>query len=75
MPQVDITLLFVIVQTFSIVFFIAYFIFLTLLSNIVDNYKLKNKLIQYTVHLTKLINIRTRELSVFNSLKQLKLID
>jgi hypothetical protein len=75
MPQVDITLLFVIVQTFSIVFFIAYFIFLTLLSSIVDSVKLKNKLIQYTVHLTKLINIRTRELSVFNSLKQLKLVD
>ncbi len=75
MPQVDITLLFVIVQTFSIVFFVVYFVFLTLLSTIVDSVKLKNKLTQYTLHLNKLINIRIKELSIFNSLKQLKVID
>jgi len=75
MPQVDITLLFVIVQTFSIFFFIAYFIFLFLLPNIVNSAKLKNKVIQYSIHLTKLVNIRIKELSVFNSLKFLKLVD
>lgn len=75
MPQVDIALLFVIVQTFSTLFFIAYLVFISLLPNIVNLAKLRTKVVLYGVHLTKLIQIRTRELSIFNSIKYLKLID
>lgn len=75
MPQVDITLIFIIVQTFSILFFIAYFTFLVLLPTIVNTAKINGKLMIYSLHLTKLIQIRLKELSKFNSIIYLKLID
>ena len=75
MPQVDITLLFIIVQTFSILFFLAYFIFLILFPTLVNISKLQKKINIYTLHLTKIIQIRLKDLSVFNSIKYLKLLD
>ena len=75
MPQVDITLVFLIVQTFSILFFGAYFVFLFLLPTVVNLTKIKTKLNLFALHLTKLVNIRVKDLSVFNALKNLKLLD
>jgi hypothetical protein len=75
MPQVDITLLFIIIQTFSILFFVGYFIFLLLFPQLVTITKIKNKINLFTLLLTKLTKIRIKHLSLFNSIKFLKILD